>query len=628
MRLRRIKLAGFKSFVDPTTVELPSPRTAIIGPNGCGKSNIIDAVRWVMGESSAKQLRGDSMEDVIFNGSSARPPVSRASVDLVFDNSDHSLGGQWAKYSEIAIRREVTRDGQSAYFLNGTRCRRRDIADIFLGTGLGPRSYAIIEQGMISRIIEARPEELRIHLEEAAGITKYKERRRETETRIRHTRENLERLDDLRRELDKQIAHLARQAEQAERYKALKEEERRLRAEWLALRWRALEARRQAEEKALGAKETEVEAALAAQRELEAEIERARERHAELNEALNAVQAEYYRLGSDISRIEQTIAHRRETRRRHEADLAQLEKAWRELKAHVEEDRNKLDYVARSVADKEPALAALEETRARSAAALGEAEKAMAEWQQAWEAFHRREAEVSGRLRAEQARQEQLERHLAQLEARLARLDEERARLDEAPLVAEREQALQDEARIEAELEALGRRFEDNTRELNAARGRIQESESALAAARNRVQDLRGTLSSLEALQAAALGKDQAEAQAWLRRAALDDRPRLAETLQVEPGWEAAVEAVLGETLEAVCVARDRRDRPRGPPGRAGRPVPGGAPGRARARRSPARPPAGRCRVPRRGAGGRLRGRGSGRRGGRARPAWRRVNRS
>ncbi|MCW8831189.1 MAG: AAA family ATPase, partial [Gammaproteobacteria bacterium] len=219
MRLSKIKLAGFKSFVDPTTINLPSNLTGIVGPNGCGKSNVIDAVRWVMGESSAKHLRGSSMEDVIFNGSSSRKPVGMASVELVFDNSEANgkVGGQFAQYDEISAKRAVARDGQSKYSLNGTRCRRRDIADLFLGTGLGPRSYAIIEQGMISRLIEAKPEELRVFLEEAAGISKYKERRRETENRIRHTRDNLDRLDDLREEIDKQLSHLQRQSRAAER---------------------------------------------------------------------------------------------------------------------------------------------------------------------------------------------------------------------------------------------------------------------------------------------------------------------------------------------------------------------------------------------------------------------------
>src|SRR5512140_2671724 len=216
MRLTTIKLAGFKSFVDPTTLHLPGNMTGVVGPNGCGKSNIIDAVRWVMGESSASRLRGDSLTDVIFSGSSARKPVSQATVELIFDNSDHTIAGEYAAFNEISVKRTVSRDGSSNYYLNGTKCRRRDITDIFLGTGLGPRSYAIIEQGTISRLIEAKPEDLRVFLEEAAGISKYKERRKETEQRMNRTRENLDRLNDLREELEKQLNHLQRQAKTAE----------------------------------------------------------------------------------------------------------------------------------------------------------------------------------------------------------------------------------------------------------------------------------------------------------------------------------------------------------------------------------------------------------------------------
>ena len=225
MHLKHIKLAGFKSFVDPTTVSFPGNLCAIVGPNGCGKSNIIDAVRWVMGESSAKHLRGESMTDVIFSGSNSRKPVGQASIELVFDNSEGTLKGEYAGFSEIAIKRKVTRDGHNNYYLNGVRCRRRDIVDIFLGTGLGPRSYSIIEQGMISRLIEARPEELRVYIEEAAGISKYKERRRDTENRIRRTRENLERLTDIREELERQLTRLERQAKAAEKYAEFKKQE-------------------------------------------------------------------------------------------------------------------------------------------------------------------------------------------------------------------------------------------------------------------------------------------------------------------------------------------------------------------------------------------------------------------
>ena len=234
MRLSKLKLAGFKSFVDPTTVQFPSNLIGVVGPNGCGKSNIIDAVRWVMGEISAKHLRGNDMTDVIFNGATGRKPVGNASVEMVFDNADGTLAGPYAAYAEVSLKRQVSRDGQSTYFINGSKCRRKDITQLFLGTGLGTRSYAIIEQGMISRLIEAKPDDLRAFLEEAAGISKYKERRRETENRISHTRENLDRLNDLREELDKQIRHLQRQAATAKRYQTLKEEERKLHAELLA----------------------------------------------------------------------------------------------------------------------------------------------------------------------------------------------------------------------------------------------------------------------------------------------------------------------------------------------------------------------------------------------------------
>ncbi|NNL64033.1 MAG: AAA family ATPase, partial [Woeseiaceae bacterium] len=236
MRLSKIKLAGFKSFVDPTTISFPSSLVGVVGPNGCGKSNVIDAVRWVMGESSASRLRGDSITDVIFNGSSSRKPVGAASVELLFDNSETTLEGQYAKYADISIRREVSRDGISTYFLNGTKCRRKDITGVFLGTGLGPRSYSIIEQGMISRVVEAKPEELRVYIEEAAGISKYKDRRRETSNRIKHTRENLERLNDLREEVSKQLKHLQRQATMAEKFKTYKADQRRLGAEVIALK--------------------------------------------------------------------------------------------------------------------------------------------------------------------------------------------------------------------------------------------------------------------------------------------------------------------------------------------------------------------------------------------------------
>ena len=272
MRLKKIKLAGFKSFVDPTTIPFPDDMTAVVGPNGCGKSNVIDAVRWVLGESSAKNLRGDSMTDVIFNGSTARKPVSQCSVELVFDNSSGRIQGEYAGYNELSVKRIVTKDAQSSYLLNNAKCRRRDVTDLFLGTGLGPRSYAIIEQGMISRLIESKPQELRVFIEEAAGVSKYKERRRETETRIRHTKENLERLEDVRGELGQQLEKLQRQATAAKRFKELKQKERRYKAELAAIRWQQHSKKIDVLEADIAQKDADIEAYVATQRNEEKDI--------------------------------------------------------------------------------------------------------------------------------------------------------------------------------------------------------------------------------------------------------------------------------------------------------------------------------------------------------------------
>jgi len=373
MRLSKIKLAGFKSFVDPTTIPFPSSLVGVVGPNGCGKSNVIDAVRWVMGESSASRLRGDSITDVIFNGSSSRKPVGAASVELLFDNSETTLEGQYAKYAEISIRREVSRDGISNYFLNGTRCRRKDITGVFLGTGLGPRSYSIIEQGMISRIIEAKPEELRMFIEEAAGISKYKERRRETSNRIRHTKDNLDRLADVLDEVEKQIKHLDRQAKTAERYSRLKDEERKTAAELLALRLRDLDTRARKSAGKLSDKETALEALIADQRKTEARIEEARVQQNDRTDEFNEVQARYYKSGSEIARIEQTIEHAHELRQRQERDLEQAVQAAGEIAGHIDKDENDIAELELTLNELVPGLEEARSQQSRSQASLEQA---------------------------------------------------------------------------------------------------------------------------------------------------------------------------------------------------------------------------------------------------------------
>ena len=377
MRLSKIKLAGFKSFVDPTTISFPSSLVGVVGPNGCGKSNVIDAVRWVMGESSASRLRGDSITDVIFNGSSARKPVGTASVELLFDNTDTTLEGQYANYAEISIRREVSRDGISNYYLNGTRCRRKDITQVFLGTGLGPRSYSIIEQGMISRVIESKPEEMRVFLEEAAGISKYKERRRETSNRIKHTKENLDRLLDVLDEVEKQIKHLDRQAKTAERYGRYKEEERRTAAELLALRTRDLDEKAGAANSKLSQRKTRLEEAIAGQRKLEALIEDARVRQTERSDEFNQIQGRYYKVGSEIARLEQTIEHAREMRERQTMDLQQAVLGASEIAQHIDKDQSEIEQLELTLSELVPGLEQARQSERSSTDSLQRAEAAI-----------------------------------------------------------------------------------------------------------------------------------------------------------------------------------------------------------------------------------------------------------
>ncbi len=554
MRLKKIKLAGFKSFVDPTTIPIPSTLVGVVGPNGCGKSNVIDAVRWVMGESSAKHLRGDSMADVIFNGSTSRKPVGHATVELVFDNADGSVGGQYAAYNEISIKRQVSRDGTSSYWLNGTRCRRRDITDIFLGTGLGPRSYSIIEQGMISRLIEARPEDLRVFLEEAAGISKYKERRRETENRIRHTRDNLERLNDLREEVDKQLNHLQRQARTAEKYKELKQEERQVRGELLALRLRNLAREGSVKERHIGELETALQAAVASQRSVEASLETDRESHIEATDAFNEVQGRYYGVGSEIARLEQSIQHGKEMRQRQQQDLEQAERGWQELQQHIQHDQAQLEQLERQLTESDPALAQARAAEEASQAALSEADERMQEWQREWESFNERAAAGSEAAQVERTGIEHLDRQILQLDQRSEKLRNEQQGLDSSALSVEIEHLGAQEQEQAARAEHAQEELQTVLEEIRSGRERVRHSQQELEQQRGELQDSRGRLTSLETLQQAALGQSEGVVSQWLDRQGLGASPRLAQELEVESGWEQAVETVLGSHLEAVCV--------------------------------------------------------------------------
>jgi chromosome segregation protein len=554
MRLKAIKLSGFKSFVDPTTIPINGNLIGIIGPNGCGKSNIIDAVRWVMGESSAKNLRGDSMADVVFNGSNARKPVARASVELIFDNSEGRAGGEYASYAEIAIRREAGRDGQSDYFLNKARCRRKDITDLFLGTGLGPRAYSIIEQGMVTRIIEAKPEDLRGFIEEAAGISRYKERRRETENRMRHTRENLARVEDIRKELETQINRLEKQSKAAAKYKELKQQERLTTAQLAALRFRDLDARAQEHDRAIAGHQNTLDAALAAQRAAEAEIERLRDAHAEASECHNGVQSRFYALGAEISKLEQAIEHARETRANQLREQEQLNRTWDEAAVHLRADQERLAELTASLEALKPRLYQCTAELAAAADALAAAEQAMQGWQNDWEAYRQETAEQTKRREIEATRRIQLEQQIADLDNRKQRLDEEWNGIQPQLALDATDGLRRDAEALDRDCEAQERAVADVETRLREARAQRETLTREIEQQRTPINEHEARIASLRHLQTAAAGEDDGSLAEWLRGRGLDRAPRLAAKLTVESGWERALERVLGPDIVAVCV--------------------------------------------------------------------------
>lgn len=556
MRLKKLRLSGFKSFVDPITIPVSANLIGIVGPNGCGKSNIIDAIRWVMGETRASHLRGDSMADVIFSGSSARKPVGKASVELVFDNTDGTAPGEYASYAEIAVRRETGRDGLSDYFINRTKCRRKDIVDIFLGTGLGPHSYSIIEQNAITRIIESKPEELRGMFEEAAGVSRFKERRRETETRIRHTRENLTRVEDVQRELETQINRLQRQARAAERYKELKAEEHRLHAELIALRIKVLDAGAAEHDLLVRGRETALEALIAGLREIEVHIEKSRVARTEATDAFNGVQAEFYGAGAEIQRLEQAIAHARETRAALEQERDRIVHARDETARHRAEDEARRNELEQALLASEPTLAQYRDQTAGAQATLADAESAMQAWTTDWEAFTHAAAEPDKTRQIEGAR-------VATLDAQAQALAERDARLrDEATTLAANMAAL-DLDRLRASVRQYDTMFEELTNQLDMLETQARERNDARNRQAQAVEALRGEMHKMEArlaglreLQAAALGEKESGVTEWLALHNLSVAPRVAKMLTVEDGWERAAERVLGRHLAAVSVGR------------------------------------------------------------------------
>jgi chromosome segregation protein len=554
VRLNKLKLSGFKSFVEPTTVLFPGQLAGVVGPNGCGKSNIIDAVRWVLGESKASELRGESIQDVIFKGAGSRKEVSRASVELFFDNAQGRAAGQWSQYAEITVKRLLDREGNSSYYINNLHVRRRDVIDLFLGTGLGPRAYAIIGQGMISRIVEAKPDELRFYLEEAAGVTKYKERRKETGHRLEDARENIARVDDIRNELEIQVNHLQGQAAVAQQYRDLHQRvSRKQTLLWLKKR---NDARQDSQRLARHVDEAvnRVEAETAQLREIEARVEHARESHYSASDALHAAQAGMFAANTEVSRLESEIGHLRDSRSRLEARLDQLgveETHWRGQRSHLAEDETRWTLL-------------LENSRSRSATATARHQEAAARLPDAEDALQmagtdvtearRSLSDAEQALRLAEADKGHAQRALDNLVQRRSRLEQDRQALG-APDAALLAASLESERGAEAALAAAQERLAALQAAVPAAEAQLRAAREALQAAHRSLTETRARHDALAQLQAKVA--QSGEIGEWLKAHGLADAKPLWQAIQVEAGWETAVEAVLRERFSALTADAD-----------------------------------------------------------------------
>ena len=553
MRLNSIKLSGFKSFAEPTNFLLPGQLIGVVGPNGCGKSNIMDAVRWVLGESKASELRGESMQDVIFNGTTTRKPASRSSVELVFDNADHRAGGQWGQFGEIAVKRVLTRDGTSSYFLNNQPVRRRDVQDVFLGTGLGPRAYAIIGQGTISRIIESKPEELRLFLEEAAGVSKYKERRRETENRLSDTRENLTRVEDILRELNANLEKLEKQAEVAQKYNALQAEVTlKQHQQWFLKRADALADQSRVQADAQSAVNA-LESRMADLRHVEADLETVRQAHYAAGDQVNQAQGLLYEASTDVGRLEAEIRFVVEGRQRVEQRLLTLKEQigqWATRKDDALAEVERLAELAMLGEEQTELLAAQVEEQAQQ---LPDLEDALGAAQTAANDQRASVMQVQQQIQVLAADQRSIEEQSRQLTTRRERLDADRNALaapDEARLqnLQEQLEASQDTLQVtEARLQDL----QETVPQLDDARRQQQQAVNTESA---RQADLSARLEALKALQDKV--KTDGKLQPWLARHGLDHLQGLWSRIHIEQGWENALEGALRERLGALEVSR------------------------------------------------------------------------
>ncbi|MDH4284380.1 MAG: chromosome segregation protein SMC, partial [Gallionellaceae bacterium] len=553
MRLSHIKLAGFKSFVDPTHIALPGQIVGIVGPNGCGKSNVIDALRWVLGESRASALRGESMQDVIFNGTDKRKAVGRASVELIFDNSLGKAAGQWSSYAEISIKRVLHRDGDSTYHINNQHVRRKDITDIFLGTGLGPRAYAIIEQGMISRIIEAKPEELRVFLEEAAGVSKYRERRRETELRLTDTRDNLLRVGDISSELEKQLVHLAEQAEVAKRYREL--EGRRDTTQhllWLVSKQDA-ESRRARHAQAAEKNQNELEAEMARLRAVESQLEGARTQHYQLSDVLHARQGDLYAINAEVARLEQHIQHLNDQRARLTQQLANGELQKEQHRTQLQGIQGLQAHWNQQQQEAKLKIELCENHAETEARHLPQAEEAARSAQEKYNAIQREQLLLQQQQQLAETQREHIQRNLQQLDGRRSRLLLEQDNLPR-PNTEALAQAQQQAAELEAQRIEQQKQLANLQEQLPAADTARKNQRMAEQELERQLAQVEAKLSALRQLQQR-IDNDQNLKQ-WLASRQLDKLPRLWQSISIESGWEDALESVLRERLNAIALQK------------------------------------------------------------------------
>ena len=557
MRLTHLKLAGFKSFVDPTTLHIHGQRVGVVGPNGCGKSNVMESIRWVLGESSAKEMRGDSMDAVIFNGAASRKPISRASVELIFDNSLGGAVGEWSQYAEISVKRVIERDKGSSYYINNTAVRRRDVADLFLGTGLGGRAYAIIGQNTISRIVEARPEEMRIFLEEAAGISKYKERRRETELRLRDTRENLTRIEDVRNEIAKQITRLESQALITEQYHRLQDELKLTQGMLWLLKKQDAAGAWEKSQRHVDKLVNELESQMASLRKAESTVETLRQQHYASSESVQSAQARYYETNAEVSNLEQQVKHTQEARERLMAQLQQIAAQSQKSEAQSALLQENLQQLRQQEQDVIKHELTANDQLSTARQALPGAESAFKAAQENFANAQKALTDAEQGIRLESTNLEHLTRAITDIKQRLQRLESEQASLQipDAQVLLDK-QALHDTTHAEIV------KFEQNLIELRNHEQKlieeIREFREAQHAAERNLAQTDAQITSLQKIQQS-LGHES-KLDAWLQEAGLKNAERLWQKINISTGWETALESVLGARLNALLKPQDSGD--------------------------------------------------------------------